>query len=974
MLTRFLFVVMLAGLTVPQMTAAQCSHARYPQKNVTMTPRTGDYDILHYQLALEVDPETESLTGQMTLTAISTVANLSQIDLDLHPAMTVDHVIDAANQSPLEFTHQDDQLLIVLPAPLGEGDSIQIAIHYSGSPEEGWHWGNIIYSLNFHESAQGWMPCNDRPDDKATFHLECTVPAGLTTAANGKLIEVIDNGDGTETHFWQENYPIATYLIVIHIGEYAVLTDTYPTETDTMDVFYYVRPSEVGPAEESFSSFIDMMTIYANRFGEYPFLTEKMAVATAPIIFAGMEHQTCYTLNPAFLSDQSVICHELSHQWWGDAVTPLEWADIWLNEGFATYSEAIYFDDADITPLPDYMNTLTAAFNDEYPIYNHPDFFPTYVYDKGAWVQHMLRGVMGDEAFFAAQQDYFQTYRDGNASTERYREICEAHYEDDLSWFFDQWVYGAGHPEYKIEWTQIPTAYYEFRTEVRVHQTQPDSSVFQMPLPFRMIARPYPEEDFYDITRFNDQRDQVFLLDTDCCEDSLIFDPENWLLKRNVEIEYKPKFTIEHIIIDDSEGGDGDGAPEAGETFILHIQLKNNFRDDDRVIGRIESEDDAFEFESGYYAQLDWGEILTDSLAWVNTTISIMADTEPHLGIIDLDIGDRRSTLDISLFLGAADILLVDDDGGADFERYFLSELDSLHQFVEHWDTHLRGAPNANRLADYETVIWFTGNQNTETLTAADQAALIDFLEGGGKLFLTGEDIDEDLMVNGNGETFFTDYLRAELITDDRQIPPYMPGVAGDPIGNGLTLRIRGDGGADNQDSPGEIAPLDENTFGSFAYPAGDFSALHYADGARRVVYFAFGLEAITQTNQNFASRKMVLQRVLEYLSGTSTVLPEQTTITVPQRVQLYQNVPNPFNPQTVIRFDLAQPAPVKLIIYDVRGQVVRTLVDRPFEAGSYSVLWDATTNSGVEVSSGIYLYRLETPTATLIHRMTLLR
>src|SRR6185295_728574 len=256
---------------------------------------------------------------------------------------------------------------------------------------------------------------------------------------------------------WKPSHPLTTYLVSIAATNYASFSHTYtPIAGGSMPVVYYVYPDNLAAAQASFAPTVSMIEFFADTFGEYPFVEDKYGMSAFP--FGGaMEHST-NTSYGYFLIDGGhnydwIIAHELAHQWWGDSLSPSTWQDIWLNEGFATYSEALWWEHINgATGYEDYMSSLySASFNG--PVYANPAWFGSTVYDKGAWVQHMLRGVMGDVAFFQGLSGWYADHKDGVVDTAAYRANMEAHRGAPLDWFFDEWVYGIHSPRYEYGWT-----------------------------------------------------------------------------------------------------------------------------------------------------------------------------------------------------------------------------------------------------------------------------------------------------------------------------------------------------------------------------------------------------------------------------------------------------------------------------------------------------------------------------------------
>ena len=325
------------------------------------------------------------------------------------------------------------------------------------------------------QNAGTWWPCIDRLTHKPdSLALAITVPDTMIVASNG-LLEALDEpgdgGAGTRTYRWRERHPIATYLVSITVAPYyspggdgmpwieAYDLDGVPGG-DTMPLHYYIRPHHLEAAERNLPWIEDMLDAFRERFGEYPFVDEKYGIAEFSFL-GGMEHQTISSVGPLTVAgDDSlsyVQSHELGHQWFGDKVSPATWEDIWLNEGFATYCEALYYEHFGRYTAGEYMKLRRRLPGDalfDGSVYDPPATFGTTSYWKGGWVLHMLRGRVGDDTFFDLMRTWAQDtpHPGGVATTADFKTVAESVTGLDLTAFFDSWVYGTGRPVYSVEW------------------------------------------------------------------------------------------------------------------------------------------------------------------------------------------------------------------------------------------------------------------------------------------------------------------------------------------------------------------------------------------------------------------------------------------------------------------------------------------------------------------------------------------
>jgi len=297
-----------------------------------------------------------------------------------------------------------------------------------------------------------------------------------------------------------------------------------------MPVVYYVYPAHLANAQISFSATPAMITYFAQKFGEYPFVDEKYGMTE--FVFGGaMEHQANTSYGESLIngshSNDRTIAHELAHQWWGDAVSPRTWADIWLNEGFASYCEALWAENTGGAVA--YRSIMQSYYHTTWgpSVYNPTNLFGTTVYHKGAWVQHMLRHVVGDAAFFQAQRDWYQNNMYGVGDTAGYQAQVEASSGGgSLDWFFDEWVYGPSMPTYRWSWSAANTGS-GYMLYLRVDQLQINASVFQMPIDIDVTTASGTTRHVI----VNAQPTEDFLIPLSSAPTAVTFDPEIWILK-----------------------------------------------------------------------------------------------------------------------------------------------------------------------------------------------------------------------------------------------------------------------------------------------------------------------------------------------------------------------------------------------------------------------------------------------------------
>jgi aminopeptidase N len=412
----------------------------------------------------------------------------------------------------------------------------------------------LITTLSEPMGARSWWPCNDIPRDKVdSVDIIVTVDTSLVVSSNGLVQSDTANGDGTHTVHWKSRYPIAPYLVSLGIHPYAVWFDYYNYgPTDSMPIEFFVYPDHDQYSRPYFDSVVArMIQVLATKYGQYPFIDEKYG-CTHFNWGGAMEHQTnTSTTSSSFGYSQPVVVHELSHQWWGDMVTCSDWHHIWINEGFATYSEALYFEEIyGPAYYHDYMNDFEYTAGGSVYIQDTTSIwsiFGAIPYDKGAWVLHMLRHIIGDSLFFQSLANYRAQYHWSHASTEDFQGVVEATTGRDLDWFFQEWIYGEYRPYYRYSYLSEADPNGGWNTYLHIRQTQvTDPQVFTMPIDIVLTTAGGDETQAV----FNDRQDQDFILHTDQEPTSLTPDPDRWISRSTGWEGY-----AFHIVSDSLSGG-----------------------------------------------------------------------------------------------------------------------------------------------------------------------------------------------------------------------------------------------------------------------------------------------------------------------------------------------------------------------------------------------------------------------------------
>jgi hypothetical protein len=492
-------------------------------------------DLAWVDLALAPDLVTGFLAGEATLCLRSREAGLQEVAFDLHDNLAVSQVEGATS-----YSHAGDLLLCHLPQPLDSGAQVCLTIHYAGNPASvgfgsyslGSHGGvPILSTLSEPNGAPSWWPTKDDPADKAdSAQVRITVPLGFTATSNGTL-EVVDTLGTQLTWRWRERHPIATYLLCMTVTNFVAIHDQYMgLDGSPMPVVHYVWPEHLANATEDFNVTVPMIGFFASRFGEYPFLDEKYGHS----IFTwggAMEHQCNTSYGQVLIRGDHaydyIVAHELAHQWYGDQVTCAAWEDIWLNEGFATYAEALWKEHlGGHAALVQHMTTRCFVTDPSGPIYDPPSTFnANTVYRKGAWLLHMLRGQVGDSAFLPLLHDWAQgPFSYGSAHVADFTAHAAAYTGRDLTGLWNGYLYGLNRPNYRWDWRArtvggLPVC------ELRVRQNQVEPP-FDLWLPWRITAG-----GSLDRQVRNHLRLQGHVVVTGQAPSAVQLDPDDWILE-----------------------------------------------------------------------------------------------------------------------------------------------------------------------------------------------------------------------------------------------------------------------------------------------------------------------------------------------------------------------------------------------------------------------------------------------------------
>jgi len=380
----------------------------------------------------------------------------------------------------------------------------------------------------------------------------------MIPVSNGMMQEIIINEDGTHTYKWKEQYPIVHYLISLAITNYHQY-DTYYrySSTDSMIITHYSYPERFNNSRKALLDETSaMIEVFSQRYGEYPFIDERNGHAEFTGMFSGaMEHQTCSSMG---FYGQGIIAHELAHQWFGDMITCKDWHHIWLNEGFATYSEGVYYESlGGQFAYNQFINSeMNFARNAQGTIWVQninsigEIFNGNRTYAKGGIILHMLRGVVGDSTFFDIMRAYANhpDYAYDVATTEDFQAVAESVYGQSLDYFFHEWIYGEKYPDYNVGWTYNEIGGDVWRVHLNIEQT-PRTNPKHFTMPIKININTTNGDTL--VTIFYDQLIQDFEIDVNGGPLGLQFDYGNWILKTiSITTGVDNKITINEYSLD----------------------------------------------------------------------------------------------------------------------------------------------------------------------------------------------------------------------------------------------------------------------------------------------------------------------------------------------------------------------------------------------------------------------------------------
>ncbi|MCD4651808.1 MAG: T9SS type A sorting domain-containing protein, partial [Candidatus Cloacimonetes bacterium] len=771
-------------------------------------------------------------------------------------------------------------------------------------------------------------------------------------ACNGLRTAIDDHpADGTRTHHWIASDPTVLHVASVTASDYIEFTDSYAG----IPVHNFAPPNLYNDALIDLGDVPFMMQVFSNHYGMYPF--EKYGNTIVPMqTFGAMEHQTITTLGATLIDGQHggavIIAHELAHQWFGNCVTPLTWKDVWLSEGFATYSEQLYVDEwqgADAAAAYRYSNIIeyykswsnNAGPQTIYdPVYNM--YFAPPQYEKAASVLLALRCRFGEQIFDQILQTYLTTYYNGWSVTEEFKAVCEQVSGCDLTQFFQQWIYGSGLPS-------VECALFFDGSNMRSYVKTGSNTAtdFYLHIPVHLYTTAGEDSVLIEGGATITQTDHSTQF-TDV--NSAVIDPNHWILTRNetlhtLQINQTYAADSQVVLFWDSFW---DEVPVESYSVYRALAQEGPYQ----YIGSTNLTsfaDDTVTNNQTYYYRI------TAVIGSFESLPSDVFSATPSVFPLDQGILVVDETADGNGMQGLPNDIQVDD-----FYEAVIPASNTT------WDFIADGAPTLTDLAQYSTVIWHDDDISFKNINVM-QSIMTEYLIGGGNLIISGwktanylDSTFRDFLLGGQEVQISTvadfDYGEAtglsttDIVPDPNKLPVFMNGL----LQFGLAF----------EDYSDPIYNYHSNAAGSLnGFPCGI-----KAEPAGTLLLLGFPLYFMTDESAN-----MFFDDWLPYLGEDVSITPQDT----PSNPHLGLSVwPNPMTSSTgaSIRLSLPEKTRMSVGIYNIRGQLVARIADRTASAGNYTLFWNGRNDNNLPISSGIYFVQIKTPAITLSKKLLLIR
>lgn len=521
-------------------------------------PKNPKIDAINYIFEITLSDETDLIKMNATIDVRFLDKGVKELRLDLikksaeldGKGMTVSAVM--SNGKSISFRHENDAIFIVLPAPSKKNQRNQFTISYSGIPATGLkiapnkHGDRTFFSDNWPNRGRNWLSTIDHPSDKSKCEFIVTAPAHYQVVSNGLKMEETVLGDGNRLTHWRQGVPIASWLYVLGVAEFAVQqVDDF--DGKAIETWVYRQDRDAG-----FYDFAEPTKKVLEFYSDYvgPFSYERLANIQSNSVGGGMEAASAILYGDNSVTGtrsirwRNVVIHEIAHQWFGNAVTEYDWDDVWLSEGFATYFTQLFIEheygrDEFVAGMKSSKKRIDdfSAKNPEYTIVHNnladvKNVVTGQIYQKGSWTLHMLRGKIGTDNFWKGIKTYYAEFQNANATTADFIRNMEEASGQDLEQFFNQWLHTGATLNYSGNWT------YNKKTssvEIKIDQSTTNNQIFEMPLQIGIEVEGKPSQIE---TVQVDKKSNTFTFKVDSEPENVVLDPNTWVL---VDIVFKKK-------------------------------------------------------------------------------------------------------------------------------------------------------------------------------------------------------------------------------------------------------------------------------------------------------------------------------------------------------------------------------------------------------------------------------------------------
>lgn len=874
--------------------------------NISSPQPKHSFDVLDYKLDLDIyncflSPYPKSFSGEEIIT-FRVDSTLNSIQLN---ASNSSLIIDQVGLAGTSFVHGSNILTINLNRLYYPGEIVQLKIkyrHLNVSDGAFYVSNGFVFTDCEPEGARNWFPCWDKPSDKATWNLRAKTPAPVKLGSNGRLADSVKIGD-TIYYNWISRDPIATYLMVISARvnyNLDIIYWTRPSTQELIPIRFYYNPGESVASIKP--KVLQMMNYYSNLFGEHQFEKNGFATLNSQFAWGGMENQTLTSLCPNCWSE-NLISHEFAHQWFGDMITCATWADIWLNEGFATYCEALWYEytqgysryKSDINSNASYY----LSYNPGWPIYNPswaittPDvntlFNVSITYYKSACVLHMLRYTLGDSVFFRLLKTYGSDslrFRNKSITTQDFINLVNEVAGKDMNWFFNQWLFAPNHPVYQNYYSISSAGNGKWYLAFTAKQVQTNTVFFKMPITLKISFSNGTDTLIRVINSYNNQT-FGFLFDRQPI--SLIFDPQN-------DIVLKQGSTTQNTINCRSIN------VTSGWNLVSLPLISNNFSPNEVFPQAVSN---AYGFEDGYY-QVD--SMVLGKGYWLkflsNESIAICGNLSPNnyvqvkrgwnlIGVYDRNINVNAIT---STPEGIIETPFYGYNNGYSIEDLLI--------------------PGKG--------YWVKVNQNGNiSFNTTSKSSDLSFK----KLV---ENFDKIKIIDKNGFEFYLYITNSNLDLDYFELPPQTP-----------------EGIPDVRFASNRLVECIDNSptmlLNSLSFPI-TVQLISNKNGLNKFLL----VDELTNVKYEIENDNVIL---IKQKSPSLKLIKEL----FPSRFEIFQNYPNPFNSETTLEYIIPSEGVIQITVYNAIGEKVIELPIRKIATGTYR-----EKISFSELSAGMYFIQVK--------------